>query len=81
MKRFLAAMVAAVMAVLLTAATALAGDYGAEPGGGAEVAGAGGSTAFTGGEITTGAIVAFALVTVGVVALLVARRGTVKSAS
>jgi hypothetical protein len=81
MKRVLAAVAAAWMAVLMTAATALAGDYGAEPGGGADVAGVGGSTAFTGTEIATGAIVAFALVVIGVVALVVARRGTVKSAS
>jgi hypothetical protein len=76
MKRVLAVTATAVMTVLMTAATALA-DHHTNPGGDADVAGAGG-TAFTGGDITTGAIVAFALVAIGVVALVIARRSAVK---
>jgi hypothetical protein len=79
MKRFLAVTATAVMTVLTTAATALAGDYGTDPQGGADVAGAGGGTAFTGSDITTGAIVAVALVAIGVLALVIARRYSVKS--
>lgn len=64
--------------VLMTAAAALAQDYGPNPGGDADVAGAGG-TAFTGGDVWTGVIVALALVAVGAIALVVARRGSTKS--
>ena len=43
------------------------------------MAGAGGSTAFTGGDVTTGIFVAFALVAIGVTALLIARRSATKA--
>ena len=79
MKRKLAVAAMAVTTVLMTAATAFAQDgYGVNPGGGAGVEGAGG-TAFTGGDVATGVIVAIALVAVGIIALVVARRGAAKS--
>ena len=79
MKRVLAVAAMAAMTVFMTAAIALAGDgYGTDPGDVADVAG-GGGTAFTGGDITTGAIVAFALVAIGVLALVIVRRSSVKS--
>ena len=48
-------------------------------GGGAEQAGVAGDAAFTGGDASTAAIVALALVSIGLVALLVARRRATSS--
>jgi len=79
MKRVLAVTASAATTVLVSATSALAGGgYG--PGGdvGGDVRGTGG-TAFTGGDIATGVIVAVALVAVGLVALFVARRSAAKS--
>jgi hypothetical protein len=79
MKRVLTAAASAVVLVLTTAATAFAQDSGYGAGDvGSGVAGAGGSTAFTGGDVTTGIFVAFALVAIGVTALLIARRSAAK---
>ena len=77
MKRVLAVAASAVTTVMVTAATAWAGDYGPRPGGGG-VKGAGG-TAFTGGDVATGLIVAVALVALGAIALFVARRSAAKT--
>jgi hypothetical protein len=83
MKRVLTAAASSVVLVLMTAATALAqdGDYGAgDVGSGVAGAGGGsGSTAFTGGDVTTGIFVVFALVAIGVTALLIARRSAAKA--
>ena len=78
MKRVLVATASAVM-VLMTAATAFAQDGYAGGDVGSDVAGAGGSTAFTGGDVTTGIFVAIALVAIGVTALLIARRSAAKT--
>lgn len=78
MKRMLTAAASAVVMVLMTAATASAQYVDGEVG--SDVAGAGGSTAFTGGDVTTGIFVALALVAIGVTALLIARRSTAKVA-
>lgn len=80
MKRLLRATASAAILVLMTAATALAQTegYGSDDVG-SDVAGTGGSTAFTGGDVTTGVFVAIALVAIGVTALLVARRSAAKT--
>ena len=81
MKKAAAVFAGAMAFVSMLAGTAFAG-YSEAPdpttvvegaGGGT---GAGGSTAFTGGDASTAAIVAVALVAVGLVALFVARRRT-----
>jgi opacity protein-like surface antigen len=79
MKRLLTAIASAAILVSMTAATALAQEgYGAGDVG-SDVAGTGGSTAFTGSDVTTGVFVAIALVAIGVTALLVARRSAAKT--
>jgi hypothetical protein len=78
MKRVLAVTALAATTVLISAGSALAGDYGPGVSGGGGVRGAGG-TAFTGGDVATGVIVAVALVAVGLAALFVARRSAAKS--
>jgi len=80
MKRAAAVLSSALLTVLFTAGTALAQtDYPptttVQPTGGQNAgAGAGGGTAFTGGDLSFGAIAFAALLVVGVTALFVARR-------
>lgn len=78
MKRAAAVLSSALLTVLFTAGTALAQtDYPptttVQPTGG-QNAGGGGGTAFTGGDLSFGAIAFAALLVVGVTALFVARR-------
>jgi hypothetical protein len=80
MKRVLAVAALAVTTVFVTATTALAGDY-PPPGGTGGVEGAGGSTAFTGGDVATGVIIAAVLLALGTIALFVARRNTARTAA
>jgi LPXTG-motif cell wall-anchored protein len=74
MKKAAAVLVGAMAFMTMLAGTAFA--YSEAPAPTNEVAGAGGGTAFTGGDASTAAIVAVALVAVGLVALFVARRRT-----
>ena len=79
MKRAAAVLSSALLTVLFTAGTALAQtDYPptttVQPTGGQTGAGSGGGTAFTGGDLSFGAIAFAALLVVGVTALFVARR-------
>jgi len=75
MKKAAAILVGAMAFMTMLAGTAFA--YSEAPAPTNEVAGAGGGpTAFTGGDASTAAIVAVALVAVGLVALFVARRRT-----
>jgi hypothetical protein len=79
MKRAAAVLSSTLLTVLVTAGTALAETYpptasvAGEGGGNGDPAGAGG-TAFTGGDLSFGAIAFAALLVVGVTALFVARR-------
>jgi len=77
MKRVTSVLASAFVMVLVTAASALA-QSGYEPTDSSpSVAAGGGSnggTAFTGGDITFGALAAIALLAVGVTALIVARK-------
>ncbi|HWC69920.1 MAG TPA: LPXTG cell wall anchor domain-containing protein [Actinomycetota bacterium] len=73
MKRAAAVLAGAIAFVTMLTGTAFA-DYTDSPPPEAVVEGAGGGTAFTGGDASTAAIVAVALVAVGLVALFVARR-------
>jgi hypothetical protein len=78
MKRAAAVLSTAALTVLITAGNALAETYPptvADTGGnvGTNVGGAGG-TAFTGGDVSFGAIALVALLALGMTALLVARR-------
>ena len=73
MKRMAGVLVGAVVMVLTLAGTALA-DYTNSPSPTTVVSGAGGGTAFTGGNVSTPLVVAAILVIVGLVALFVARR-------
>jgi LPXTG-motif cell wall-anchored protein len=75
MKKAAAVLVGAMVFVTMLAGTAFA-DYTDSPPPENVVEGAGGGTAFTGGDASTAAIVAVALVAVGLVALFVARRRT-----
>jgi hypothetical protein len=75
MKRVTSVLASAFVMVLVTAGSAFAQTttYPPEP----SVAGSGGSsggTAFTGGDVTFGALAAMALLAVGVTALIVARK-------
>ena len=78
MKKAAAILAGAMVFVTTLAGTAFA-DYTDSPGPGSVVEGAGGETAFTGGDASTAAIAAVALVAVGLVALFVARRRTAAS--
>jgi LPXTG-motif cell wall-anchored protein len=73
MKRAAAVLVGAIAFTTMLAGSAFA-SYTDSPPPEAVVEGAGGGTAFTGGDASTAAIVAIALVAVGLVALFVARR-------
>jgi LPXTG-motif cell wall-anchored protein len=74
MKRAAAVLVGAIaLMTSMLAGTAFA-DYTNSPEVEAVVQGSGGGTAFTGGDASTAALVAIALVAVGLVALFVARR-------
>jgi hypothetical protein len=79
MKRAAAVLSSALLTVLVTAGTALAQtttyppSVAGEGGGNGNTAGAGG-TAFTGADVSFGAIAFAALLVVGVTALFVARR-------
>ena len=75
MKKAAAVLVGAMVFMTMLAGTAFA-DYMDSPPPENVVEGAGGGTAFTGGDASTAAIVAVALVAVGLVALFVARRRT-----
>jgi len=75
MKKAAAVLAGAMVTMTMLAGTAFAG-YTDSPPPEAVVEGAGGGTAFTGGDASTAAIVAVALVAVGLVALFVARRRT-----
>jgi hypothetical protein len=75
MKKAAAVMVGAIAFMTMLAGTAFAGET-ETPEPTTVVEGAGGGTAFTGGDASTAAIVAVALVAVGLVALFVARRRT-----
>jgi hypothetical protein len=76
MKKAAAVLVGAMALMTMLAGTAFAG-YTDSPEPTTVVQGSGGGgTAFTGGDASTAAIVAVALVAVGVVALFVARRRT-----
>lgn len=75
MKKAAAILVGAMAFMTMLAGTAFAG-YSEAPAPTDDVAGAGGGTAFTGGDASTAAIVAVALVAMGLVALFVARRRT-----
>ncbi|MDH5314460.1 MAG: LPXTG cell wall anchor domain-containing protein [Actinomycetota bacterium] len=74
MKKAAAVLVGAMVSVTMLAGTAFA--YTNAPPPETVVEGSGGGTAFTGGDASTAAIVAVALVAVGLVALFVARRRT-----
>ena len=74
MKRAAAVLVGAIALMTTLAGTAFAYSETPEPT--TVVEGSGGGTAFTGGDASTAAIVAVALVAVGLVALFVARRRT-----
>lgn len=73
MKRVAAVLAGAMVFVSTFAGTALA-DYTEAPPPENVVEGVGGGAAFTGGDTATAAIVAIALVVVGLVALFLARR-------
>jgi LPXTG-motif cell wall-anchored protein len=75
MKKAAAVLAGAMVFMTMLAGTAFA-DYTDSPPPENVVEGAGGGTAFTGGDASTAAIVAVALVAVGLVALFVARRRT-----
>jgi LPXTG-motif cell wall-anchored protein len=75
MKKAAAVLAGAMVTMTMLAGTAFA-DYTDSPPPETVVEGAGGGTAFTGGDASTAAIVAVALVAVGLVALFVARRRT-----
>ena len=75
MKKAAAVLVGAIAFMTMLAGTAFAG-YTDSPEPTTVVEGSGGGTAFTGGDASTAAIVAVALVAVGLVALFVARRRT-----
>jgi LPXTG-motif cell wall-anchored protein len=77
MKKAAAVLAGAMVTMTMLAGTAFAGYTDSPPPEAVvEGAGAGGGTAFTGGDASTAAIVAVALVAVGLVALFVARRRT-----
>lgn len=78
MKKAAAVLVSAIAFMTMLAGTAFAGET-EPPEATTVVEGSGGGTAFTGGDASTAAIVAVALVAVGLVALFVARRRTVTS--
>lgn len=77
MKRVTSIFASAFVMVLVTAGSALAQitdpDYPPSPSVAAD-GGTGGGTAFTGGDVTFGALAAMALLAVGVTALIVARK-------
>ena len=75
MKKAAAVMIGAMVFMTMFVGTAFAG-YTTPPQPTDVVQGSGGGTAFTGGDASTAAIVAVALVAVGLVALFVARRRT-----
>lgn len=75
MNRIAAVVVGAMVVVMAFAGSAL-GGYSEAPAPTNEVQGAGGGVAFSGGDASFAAITALALVTVGLVALFVARRHT-----
>jgi hypothetical protein len=75
MKRVTSIITCAFVMVLVTAGAALAGDPNYPPP--SDVAGSGGTsggTAFTGGDVTFGALAAVALLAIGVTTVLVARK-------
>ena len=83
MRKMATTMIGAMVFAAMTAGTAFAQYTGSPPpeavvegagGGVGQAAGAGGEAAFTGGDASTAAIVALALVAIGLVALFVARR-------
>jgi LPXTG-motif cell wall-anchored protein len=73
MRKAAAVLTGAMVFMTMLAGTAFAG-YTSSPPDDTVVQGSGGGTAFTGGDASTAAIVAVALVAVGLVALFVARR-------
>ena len=73
MRKAAAVLTGAMVFMTMLAGTAFA-DYTNSPPDDTVVQGSGGGTAFTGGDASTAAIVAVALVAVGLVALFVARR-------
>jgi LPXTG-motif cell wall-anchored protein len=75
MRKAAAVLAGSMVFMAMLAGTAFAG-YTSSPPPNDVVQGAGGGTAFTGGDASTAAIVAVALVAVGLVALFVARRRT-----
>jgi LPXTG-motif cell wall-anchored protein len=75
MKKAAAVLSGAMVFMAMLAGTAFA-DYVDSPPPETVVEGSGGGTAFTGGDASTAALVAVALVAVGLVALFVARRRT-----
>jgi hypothetical protein len=80
MKRVTSILTCAFVMVLVTAGTALAGGDPNYPVPG-DVSGSGGTsggTAFTGGDVTFGALAAVALLAIGVTTVLVARRRAAK---
>ena len=81
MKRALVVLASAFVAVVMLAGTALA-DYPPKPDTVVKSSGgdSGGTTAFTGGEISTAVIALGILVVLGVVALFVARRRSAQAA-
>jgi LPXTG-motif cell wall-anchored protein len=76
MKKAAAVLAGSMVFLTMLAGTALADYTEVAPTGGQVVEGSGGGTAFTGGDASTAAIMAVALVAVGLVALFVARRRT-----
>ncbi|HJR96608.1 MAG TPA: LPXTG cell wall anchor domain-containing protein [Actinomycetota bacterium] len=83
MRKMAMTLTGAMVFAVMTAGTAFAQYTGSPPpeavvegagGGVGQAAGAGGETAFTGGDASTAAMVALALVAIGLVALFVARR-------
>jgi LPXTG-motif cell wall-anchored protein len=83
MRKTAISLTGAMVFAAMTAGTAFAQYTGSPPpegvvegagGGVGQAAGAGGEAAFTGGDASTAAIVALALVALGLVALFVARR-------
>jgi LPXTG-motif cell wall-anchored protein len=75
MKRMAAVISGAMTLVALTATSALA--YSETPGSNTVVKGSGGGTAFTGSDVTTGIVIAGALLVVGLTAMFLARRRAV----
>jgi hypothetical protein len=80
MKKAAAVLGGAMALTVMLVSTAFAG-YTESPEPTTVVEGSGGGTAFTGGDASTAAIVAIALIATGLVALFVARRRTATTSS